>query len=96
MESREKIASVTINVPFRSAGNIIKNRTMEFEVWKENAYYKAIPLCSYQDRVLANLPPELVFEYRDGNASSTRGIKDGNIQVIRDIALQLKATNVVA
>jgi hypothetical protein len=91
MASSDKLAEVSVNVPFHAPGNVIINKEMNFEVYKINGQYKAVPICSYQDRMLASLPPELVFNYTEGMAVSNRGnLKDGNIEVINDIVQELK------
>src|SRR5687767_2696231 len=91
MASNDKLAEVNVNVPFHTPGNVIINKGMNFEVYKINGQYKAVPICSYQDRMLASLPPELVFDYTEGMAVSNRGNhKDGNLTVINDIVQELK------
>ena len=86
----EKIASFTIEVPYRTAGNMIMNKDIDFDVFKDGTQYKAAPLCDLEERRVASLPPELTFEFKNGKPESTRGIRDGNIEVIRRIAGQLK------
>lgn len=87
----EKIANFKIEVPYRSAGNIIKNKNIDFDVYKDGSQYKAAPLCDMEERRMASLPPELSFEFKNGRAESSRGSKEGNIEVINRIAGQLKA-----
>lgn len=88
----KKIASFTIEVPYRSTGNIINNKNIDFDIFKDTTQYKAVPLCDLDERRIASLPPELLFEIKDGKPESNRGMKDGNIEVIRRIAGQLKAS----
>jgi hypothetical protein len=91
MTTSEKLMQVNINVPFHAPGNVIRYKEVDFEVFKVNGQYKAVPLCSYQDRTLASLPPELVFDLKDGEVVSSRGnLKDGNLEVINDIVKELK------
>lgn len=95
MRKMKKIASFTIEVPYRSPGNIIMNKNIDFDVFKDTTQYKAVPLCELEERRVASLPPELLFEIREGRPHSNRGIKDGNIEVIRRIAGQLKTNGLL-
>ena len=91
MITSDKLANVNVSVPFHAPGNVIKYKKVDFEVFKVDGHYKAVPLCSYQDRVLASLPPELVFDYNNGHVLSSRGNqKDGNLHVLSDIVEELK------
>lgn len=92
----EKIASYTIEVPYRSTGNIISNKNIDFDIYKDGMQYKAMPLCSLDERRIANLPPELIFEIKQGKPESIRGIKEGNLELIKKIAGQLKAGGLLA
>jgi hypothetical protein len=91
----EKIASFKIEVPYRSTGNIIMNKNIDFDIFKDTTQYKAVPLCDLDERRLASLPPELLFEIREGKPQSNRGMKDGNIDLIRRIAGQLKTNGLL-
>jgi hypothetical protein len=91
----EKIANFTIEVPYRTAGNIITNKNIDFDVFKDGTQYMAAPLCGLEERRIASLPPELIFEMKDGKPESNRGNKEGNIEVIRRIAGQLKELKLV-
>jgi hypothetical protein len=91
----KKIASFTIEVPYRSTGNIIRNKNIDFDIFKDTTQYKAVPLCDLDERRMASLPPELIFEIKAGKPESNRGIREGNIEVIRRIAGQLKANGLV-
>ena len=86
----EKIANCTIEVPYRTAGNIVKNKNIDFDIFKDGSQYKAAPLCDLEERRIASLPPELIFEVNNGKPQSARGIKDGNIELIKRIASHLK------
>ncbi|MBD0367786.1 MAG: hypothetical protein ICV53_17005 [Flavisolibacter sp.] len=91
----QKLTTLEVQVPYRGAGNIITNKPVSFDILQENSTYKAVPLLDTDERRVANLPPELSFYYTDGKASSTRGIKDGNLHVILDIAEALKAKHML-
>jgi hypothetical protein len=85
MANSEKIASVTVSVPIHSSGNVIVQKPVELDVFKDDNVYKAIPLLNTDERRLANLPEELHFEIKDGKARSLRGDRDGNMHVINDV-----------
>jgi hypothetical protein len=86
----EKIASFTIEVPYRTAGNMIMNKDIDFDVFKDGSQYKAAALCGLDERRVASLPPELIFEFKNGKPESIRGNNEGNVEVIRRIAGHLK------
>ena len=79
------LTNITISIPFKSAGNNIVQKSVEFEVYSENEIYTIKPLLSKDDLRLANLPGELKFIYNNGNVESLRGIKDGNLHVMQDV-----------
>jgi hypothetical protein len=85
----KKIANFTIEVPYRSTGNIIINKNIDFDIYKDGVQYMAAPLCEMEERRIANLPPELIFEMKNGKPQSNRGIREGNTEVIKRIADQL-------
>ncbi len=91
----KKIANFKIEVPYRSAGNTIINKNIDFDIYKDGAQYKAAPLCDLEERRIASLPPELVFEIKNGKPESTRGIREGNIELINRIADQLKEKGLI-
>lgn len=95
MNQSNQLTEVNVQVPFHGPGNVIRYKEVDFKVFKEAGVFKAIPECSYQDRVLASLPNELTFDFKDGIPESTRGIKDGNLEVIKAIARDLKAKKIV-
>lgn len=89
---RNKLASFHIDVPYRGAGNVIRQHTIPFDVYREEMVYKAVPLLEEDERRKANLPEELVFFYENGKPSSPRKI-DGNFHVIEDIVAKLRQTS---
>ena len=95
MNHTKKLTDVNVKVPFHGPGNVIHYKEVDFNVYKVDGHYSAIPACSQQDRVLASLPEELTFDFKDGIPESTRGFKDGNLHVIKEIAHHLKAHKIV-
>ncbi|MCU7551717.1 hypothetical protein OCK74_21530 [Chitinophagaceae bacterium LB-8] len=91
----EKIASFTIEVPYRTPGNRIINKNIDFDIFKDGNHYTAAPLCGLEERRIASLPPELSFEFKNGKPLSSRGIKEGNIEVINRIAGLLKEHDLI-
>lgn len=85
-----KLASITVKVPFRGAGNQIRQDDVAFDVYnKDGGSYHAIPLLDESVRRVANLPDVLEFKRHDGVVTSVRGAKDGNLHVIKAIATSL-------
>jgi hypothetical protein len=85
----KKLASVTIDVPYKSSGGVIRQNPVEFEVFESGDHYSLKPCLDEAGRQLANLPEELLFVLEDGKPVSLRGIKDGNFHVIRDAVAAL-------
>lgn len=88
MEDRVKLDAVRIPVPLRGPGNTIRQKEVEFEVYLVAGHFEAVPTCSTQDRVLANIPPQLAFEYHDGRPRSLRA-NDRNMHVINGLVQEL-------
>ena len=95
MESKIKIDAVNIPVPFRGPGNIIKQKEIRFDIYKVDGHYEAVPVCSEQDRVLASIPSQLSFDYKDGKPHSLWGPRDGNLHVIKDLVEELHKRNLL-
>lgn len=88
MDTKVKIDAVRIPVPLRGPGNTIRQKEVEFEVYRVDGHFEAVPTCSVQERILANIPAQLAFEYSDGRPRSLRP-NDGNRQVINDLVQEL-------
>ena len=80
----EKRAEVRVNVPYRGAGNIIRQKEVSFEVFLDGVQYTLVPVLSEAERRVANLPERLEFNMIEGKPVSSRGPKDGNFHVIQD------------
>lgn len=87
-----KVAEFTIHVKFRKPGNIVAHIPVEFEIFRDGEYYKAVPLQDSQIRMLTTLPRELIFEVKDGRVyNATRGKEE----VVEDIVNRLLKMNAV-
>lgn len=86
-----KIAEFPINVKYRRPGNVVAYLPVEFEVFIDGEYYKAIPLQSTEIRMLANVPKELVFQIKNGNICN---YKPETEEIVQAIAAQLAKMNV--
>lgn len=89
-----KMASLVVDVPYKGAGNVIRQHPVTFDIYKEEAVFKAVPQLPEDERRKANLPEELVFTYEDGKPQSPRRI-DGNFHVIEDLVAKLQQTSVL-
>ena len=94
-EGMKKLTEVQVNVPYKSAGNIILQKEVGFEVYKDSELYSLKPLLSQAERTIANLPESLNFTFENGKAVSTKGIKDGNLHVIQDVVKHLRAQHLM-
>lgn len=86
----QRITLLTIEVPYKSAGGIIMQKPVEFELYREEEYYTLVPQLTEDERRVANLPEELKFVMSNGKPVSLRGKLDGNFHVIQDAVTQLQ------
>lgn len=87
-----KIAEFSINIKHRRPGNVVQYIPVEFEVFLDGEYYKAIPLQSAQSSLLTNLPNELLFRVEDGKIyNCTRRTEE----IVEDIVNQLAERGVI-
>jgi hypothetical protein len=87
---KEKIANLTISIPYKRAGNIIIQEPVDFDLFKLEEHFALVPCLNDDERRIANLPEELNFKMEDGAPVSLRGIRDGNLHVIQDAVKQLQ------
>ena len=85
-----KLASITIEIPYKRAGNVIYQQPVNFDVYKDERHYKLVPCLSDDELRIANLPNELAFVLSDDEPVSLRGKRDGNFHVIDDAFKILK------
>ena len=90
-----KITSVNISIPYKGPGNVIKQNPVVFDVYFVDGHYKAVPCLNENERRIANLPEELLFDYENGKPVSHRGSLDGNFHAIEDIVNQLQKQGVI-
>jgi hypothetical protein len=88
----KRLDDIIINVPFKSAGNVIRQKEVTFEVYCDNEQYSIKPILPDADRRLANLPDALDFQLVDGKPLSSRAI-DANFHVIQDVVVRLREQN---
>jgi hypothetical protein len=79
----EKLTEVQVDVPYKGAGNVIRQREVFFEVFHQGFQYDLVPILNEAERRIANLPESLKFHMVDGKPISSRGQKDGNYHVIQ-------------
>jgi len=85
-----KVAEFTVNVKHRQPENVVEYIPVEFEIFRDGEYYKAIPLQDTQTRILTTLPCELVFEIKDGKIIN---YTQGKEEVVEDIVNKLVEMN---
>lgn len=85
-----KITSITIPVPYKSAGGVIHQHQVTFDFFRLDGHYSLRPCLSETELQVANLPEELRFVMKDGKPVSLRGKRDGNFHVIQDAVAALK------
>jgi hypothetical protein len=87
-----KVANVTAKVPFRQPGNIIEHVTVEFEVWRNESNFKALPKCSKETTRIADLPNAFQFQLKNGKITD---FKQAYEEVVYDIGQELMKMKVV-
>jgi hypothetical protein len=87
-----KIAEFTIKVKYRCPGNVIEYTPVEFEVFKDGEWYKAVPLCDVKTRLLTDLPRETFFQIKNGKITECNNVSR---EVIEDIVCKMIALDVV-
>ena len=91
----KQLARVIINAPYKSAGNVIRQKEVAFDVYCENEQYSIKPILSEAERRLANLPETLDFLLLNGKPVSNKGANDGNFHIIQDIVANLREQNII-
>lgn len=87
-----KIAEFCINVKYRRPGNVVEYLPVEFEVFIDHGYYKAMPLQNSETSLLTNLPTELLFEIRGGKICNC---KKGTEEIVEEIVSKLVKMDLV-
>jgi hypothetical protein len=87
-----KIAEFFINVKYRRPGNVITYIPIEFEVFINGEYYKAVPLQTTETRMLTSLPCSITFQIKNGKVyNDNRGTED----IVKEIVGKLVEMNIV-
>src|SRR5437764_1273920 len=87
-----KIAEFYINVKYRQPGNVVEYLPVEFEVFKDGDYYRAIPLPRFEVKTLTNLPCEYTFQIKNGKPYKCQ---KGTEEIVDDIVRKIAHMNVV-
>lgn len=95
MNTRRNFTHIIVSVPFPKPGNVVNNKMVVFRILQEDQQYTATPFLSQEERLLTNLPQEMLFEFSNQTLTSSRGIDEGNIDVLTDIVQALKIKNFI-
>jgi len=87
-----KIANFHVNVKHRHSGNIVEYIPVEFEIFEDGKYLKAIPQQCLQTKALLQLPNELLFAVKEGKICHRESCKD---EITADIVDKLVKMNIV-
>lgn len=91
----QKITNISLSVPAKSSGGVIRQNKVSFDVYKIDGHYSLRPCLDTPQRQLMNLPEELNFEFHNGRPVSLRGKLDGNFHVIEDAVAVLEKEGLV-
>jgi hypothetical protein len=81
-----KIAALPLKVKCCDGGNGGEYIPVEFEIFVQGEYYKALPLHSREARQRTNLPDQLLFQIKNGTVYNDSG---GTDKVVEDLVNQL-------
>ena len=88
-----KVAEFSINVKYRRPGNVVEYVPVEFEIFRDKEYFKAIPVETEESKRLTDLPKQVLFQIKNGIAGSFT--KNGKEEVVEDIVNKLVELNLV-
>jgi hypothetical protein len=80
---------ISIPVAFHRPGNVILNKMVPFQIYQNDYAFVAVPLISIEQRRLADLPPEMVFECFGTTIISNRGAGERKIDILKDILQEI-------
>jgi hypothetical protein len=83
--------TIEVAVPYKGPGNTIVQKDVRFDLVQSNGQYSLIPQLEENERRIANLPEALRFTLDGDRIEPERGIREGNLHVIRDAVAKLKA-----
>lgn len=86
---------LSISVAFRSAGNVILNKMVPFQIYRDGHAFIAAPLISPEQRRLADLLGEMAFECFDTTITSGRGVTERNMDVLKDILKEVSQKGLI-
>lgn len=89
-----EIASITILVPYQK-GNETVNQIIPFKVFRQQQYYKAIPLISAEERKMTGLSEELSFRFAEHRIIPEAETNEINLDAISNIASELRMLRIV-
>ena len=87
-----KISEFPIDVKYRQPGNVVEYLPVEFEIFQDGNYFKAIPLPGFETWTLTDLRNEYTFQIKNGK---TYNCKKGTEEIIDDIVNKMVQMNVV-
>lgn len=89
-----KVADLDIKVKYRRPGNVVGYVPVEFEIFKDGEYFKAIPLATIESKRLTNLPAQLLFQLKNRTIYTIDKTGKEKEEVIEDIVNELFDMNI--
>lgn len=87
-----KVAEFSINVKYRQPGNVVEYFPVEFEVFRDGDYYKAVPLPSVENTRLTEFRKEYPFQIKNGKACNCY---TGTEEIVDDIVKKMAQMNII-
>ncbi|HEV7331797.1 MAG TPA: hypothetical protein VGN63_12230 [Flavisolibacter sp.] len=90
MTITKELTAVTIPVTIYDLQDITTERFVAFTIYRENGWFKAVPVLSTVERLSVGLPEELVFRYSNYCIVDANDWEDETLSVMKQIILELE------
>lgn len=87
-----KIGQFFINVKHHPPGNVVEYLPVEFKIFQDGEYYKAIPFRDFDKKIIMDLPSELSFQIKNWKKFN---YQHSHEEIIEDIVDKLIYMNLV-
>jgi hypothetical protein len=85
-----ELSSVSVPVIHYWSHNVATEETVDFTVYREDDWFKAVPLLSKEQRITTGLPEELIFVYFNYCIADANDMEEDSLNVIKQIILELE------
>jgi len=86
----EEAFSISIPVPHYEANDVVTDKDIRFEIYREHNRFRAIPMIQKEELLTTGLPEELKFVFVSPCISSANDMGEETLNVIKQIILELE------